>query len=145
MGFAFKISSLNLQRINRLQEPIVFCVDESKIKAYIQDFKIVSINGILSKELMNSKDEKNSFAVEKAFNTILNRLEGPLLIKDFQILFNPEYEIDILKLFIMASRNKRIFILWCGEYKEGKLQFAEPGFSDYKSYKISDCEISCVI
>ena len=62
--------------------------------------------------------------------------QGPevVLIKDFEMLFDPRYQIDVLKLFCDLSRQRRIAVLWCGTFRDNRLEFAEPGFADFQSY-----------
>lgn len=145
MGYTVKLESLNKDKLDRLLAPIVFCADESKVTTYTKGYNILSINEILSKKLLVYDEDKRNLIVEDELNKIIENSVEPLLIKDFEMLFNPEYQIDVLKLFIMANRKNKISVLWSGRYEEGKLLFAEPGYIDYKSYNVSDYDISCII
>ena len=145
MGSTFKLSSLDKDKLNELLTPIVFCADKDKIAPYIEGYKVLSINGIVSKRLLELEQDKRNLFVGDVLSNIIDKAGEPLLIKDFEILFDPEYQLDILKLFIMANRKKRIAIIWCGKCRGGKLIFAEPEYPDYKSYNIKDYDISCLI
>lgn len=145
MGSTFKISSLNKDKLDKLLTPIVFCVNEEKVVNFTKEYCVLSINEILTLRLLGFEPEERNLMVADEFNKIIAENKEPLLIKDFEILFNPEYQFDVLKLFIMANRRKQVSVLWCGTYENGRLFFAEPVYIDYKSYNLADYDISCII
>ena len=145
MGSTFKLSSLSQNRIEKLLSPVVFCTNGDKILPYTKVYEVLSINAMLSNRLIDVEQDKRTFCVLDEFNSIIEESGEPLLIRDFEILFNPDYEIDVLKMFVLANRKKKITVLWCGTYEDGKLIFAEPDYRDYKSYSVKDYDISCII
>ena len=145
MGFTVKLSALRVDDFNKLLTPVVFCVDEKKASSFTKDYSVLSVNGLLSEKLIRIEESKRNIFAADEMNKLIAGSNEPVLIKDFEILFDPEYQIDVLKLFILANRKKRIAVLWCGTYKDGKLFFAEPGYKDYHVYNISDYDISCII
>lgn len=145
MGSTINLSLLSKDKINKLLTPIIFCINENKVSSYTKGYNDLCINEILSKQLLIYERDKRNLFVADELNKIIDNSEGPLLIRDFGILFNPEYQLDVLKLFILANRKKEIAVLWSGRYEDGKLLFAEPGYIDYKSYNITDYDITCII
>lgn len=126
-------------------KPIIFCTNGDNIASYIEDYSILNINELLSKNLIKYEQGKRSMFITDEFNKIIDSFQSPILLKNFEILFDPTFQIDVIKLFIMANRKKAITVLWCGTYKNGKLRFAEPGYEDYKSYDINNYDISCIV
>ncbi|MBS4024828.1 MAG: BREX-3 system P-loop-containing protein BrxF [Clostridia bacterium] len=145
MGSIYKISSINPDKMNNLMFPIVFCVGKAKISKYTKGYTILSLNEELSKRLLSYDQDKRYLHVTDEINNIIHSTEGPLLITDFEILFDPEHQIDVLKLFVLLNRKKKITVLWPGKCEEDKLKFAEPGYQDYKVYKIKDYDVNCII
>ena len=145
MGSTLKLSSLNREKLNKLMTPVVFCVDKGRLALYTKEYKVLSINGVLSQRLIGYEIGERNLFVADEFNKIIENSTQPIMITDFEMLFNPEYQLDVLKLFIIASRKQKIAILWCGRFEDGILRFAEPGYVDYKSYNINDYDISCII
>lgn len=145
MGSIIKLSSINNDIIGKLMPPIIFCISEEKLTVFTKEYQVISINGILSRRLLQYEPDKCNLFIADEFDEIISNIDGPILIKDFEILFDPQLQIDVLRLFILANRKKRIAILWCGKYKTGKLIFAEPEYKDYKSYNIKDYDISCIV
>ena len=53
--------------------------------------------------------------------------DSPVLITDFEMLFDPRYEIDVIKLFCDKARITNVAVKWPGKYTNSKLTYAEPG------------------
>ena len=83
--------------------------------------------------------------MEQCFQQVLNTLTEGVVIKDFDVMFNPEYEVDILRIMIAQYKIKPFDLIWPGKYQEGKLIYAEEGYSDYKVYEIDKYDVTCVI
>jgi len=145
MGNTYKISSINKEQLNKLMTPIIFCVKEDKLSPYISGYSTISLNALLAQKLISYDPDKRGLFVTEEFNRIIDSLNEPILLREFEILFDPEFQLDVLKLFIQANRKKRIDILWPGKYKSQNLVFAESGYKDYKAYNISSYALSCII
>ena len=70
--------------------------------------------------------------------TIIAELPKNSTIKDFDVLFNPDYQIDVLQLLIAACKKREFSIIWSGTYSNGKLMYAEPGYADFKTYLLNN-------
>ena len=120
--------------------PIIFCCNDKEVYS-----QAVSINVLLSKLLVECKPERRTMKLELYFNQVLSQFSDDVVIKDFDVLFNPKYQIDVLKILISAYRRKRFHVIWPGYYEDGKLYYSENGFADYKVYDVNDYDITCVI
>jgi hypothetical protein len=69
----------------------------------------------------------------------------PVYLTDYEMLFDPRYEIDVLRLFVELARRNKLIVKWCGQASEKTISYAEPGYSDYKQYKISDYDVAIVL
>jgi hypothetical protein len=61
------------------------------------------------------------------------------------MLFDPRYELDVIRLFMDVSRQNRLVVKWCGTVDGNMLIYAEQGFEDYRRIKISDYDVTVVI
>lgn len=145
MGSTYRISTINTEKLNKLLTPVIFCQKIEKVAHLLNEYEIVSVNEVLAKKLLEIDADKRYLLVTDVLNKILNNFGEPMVIKDFEMLFDPEYQIDVLKFFINLNRTKKIALIWNGKVKDDKLIFAEPGNLDYKSYNIRDYDISCII
>jgi hypothetical protein len=68
-----------------------------------------------------------------------------VIIKDIDVMFNPDYKVDVLKILIAARKRKRYSVIWPGRFENGKLIYSEEGYADYKTYNLADYDVTCVI
>ena len=83
--------------------------------------------------------------LEKCFVKVLESLPEQPIIKDIDVLFNPEYKVDVMKMLASAYKQKKFSLVWPGSYTDGKLIYSEEGYPDYRVYEIKDYDIMYVI
>ena len=123
-----------------LLRPLIFCSPDKDLKD-----KAISLNVLLAERLVAVKPKRRTMRMEQCFQQVLNTLTEGVVIKDFDVMFNPEYEVDILRIMIAQYKIKPFDLIWPGKYQEGKLIYAEEGYSDYKVYEIDKYDVTCVI
>ena len=110
-----------------------------------QDDSACSINKPMAEELLKLKANRRTMQFDKCFSRVLNSLPANPTIKDIDVMFNPAYEVDVLKVLVSAYKQKPFSLIWPGKYEDGKLIYSAEGFPDYKVYDINDYDIVCVI
>ena len=105
----------------------------------------VSANKYLACELLSCKPLQRTMKLETIFLKFLQEHPDNVLIKDIDVLFNPEYEVDVLKTLLSVYKRKKFRLIWSGSYRDGCLIYSEEGRSDYKTYNINEYDIMCVI
>ena len=120
----------------------------SRLLVYLKKIKEIvepqSFSKELADELLACKPNRRSMKLEQIFNTVLDRYPDGVTIKDIDVMFNPDYKVDVLKILIAARKRKRYSVIWPGRLEDGKLIYGEEGYPDYKVYKIADYDITCV-
>ena len=119
---------------------VIFCNPEEKLLD-----EAVSINIELAKLLANVKPDRRAIRMERCFQKVLSTLPDDPLIKDFDVMFNPAYEIDVLQILISLRRSRKFSVIWPGSFGDGKLVYAEEGYQDYKLFDINNYDVACVI
>lgn len=71
-----------------------------------------SVSKPLAEALATCKENRRSMKVEQIFNSVLDRYPDGVTIKDIDVLFNPDYKVDVLKILISARKRKRYSIIW---------------------------------
>lgn len=104
-----------------------------------------SVSKPLAEALLACKPNRRSMKLEQIFNNVLDTLPDGVVIKDIDVLFNPDYKVDVLKILIESRKRKRYSVIWPGKCEDGKLIYSEEGFPDYKTYNIENYDITCVI
>ena len=115
------------------------------VKSIFKQFKILSLGEILSRELLKIDKKDRKFAVELILKRILSNInKQELIITDIDILFNPAYKLDIIKLFIQLSRNRKVIVQWPGKLDSQNLVYSSQEYEDYNRYSIRDYDIICL-
>lgn len=105
----------------------------------------ISVSKPLAEALLACKLNRRSMKLEQIFNTVLDTLPDGVVIKDIDVMFNPDYKVDVLKILIASRKRKRYSVIWPGRCENGKLIYGEEGFPDYKTYDIENYDVTCVI
>ena len=105
----------------------------------------ISMNKRLASELIKVKPTRRTMQLEKCFVKVLDSLPEQSIIKDIDVLFNPAYKVDVMKLLSSVYKQKQFSLVWPGNYADGKLTYSEEGYPDYRIYEIKDYDIMCVI
>ena len=119
---------------------IVFCTDHIPI-AYEQ----YSLGIPLAKAIIKVGEKNRQFKLKEYLEEIIMSLPTDVVLTDIDILFNPSYKIDVLKLLIVICKAKSFSVFWPGVVSDGKLTYAEDGYKDYKTYSINDYDITCIV
>lgn len=138
MGTIIEISGLpdNETMVSRL---LVY------IKAIKKFHEPQSVSKPLAEALLECKPNRRSLKLEQIFNGVLEQYPDGVIIRDIDVLFNPEYKVDVLKILMAARKRKRYSVIWPGKCENGKLIYSEEGYPDYKAYDIENYDITCVI
>ncbi len=104
-----------------------------------------SLNKPLAEALLKVRPSRRTMQLEKCFVKLLEEMPDSPVVKDIDVMFNPEYQVDVMKILISAFKRKPYSLIWPGTFSEGKLIYGETGYADYSVYNISDYDIVCVI
>ena len=121
----------------------------SRLLIYMKVIKKInepkSVSKPLAEALLACKPKRRSMKLEQIFNNVLDTLPDGVVIKDIDVMFNPDYKVDVLKILMASRKRKRYSVIWPGRCEDGKLIYGEEGFPDYKTYNIENYDITCVI
>lgn len=121
----------------------------SRLLIYIKVIRNInepkSVSKPLAEALLACKPNRRSIKLEQMFNNVLDTYPDGVVIRDIDVMFNPDYKVDVLKILMAARKRKKYSVIWPGKCENGKLIYGEEGFSDYKIYDVEDYDITCVI
>ena len=112
---------------------------------YEQKSNVVSINKRLAEELRKLKPARRTMQLEKCFDKILDSLPDKVVIKDIDVMFNPAYRVDVIRILVEANKRHPFSLVWSGRYDDNRLLYGEEDLADYKAFEISDYDIVCVV
>ncbi len=140
MGIVLTAGKFSIIQQDLLPKPLVFCNPDKALTA-----NAVSINIEMAKKLSSIQRNRRTLRIVQCFQDILNDLPDHVVIKDFDVMFHPDYAIDVLRIMVTIAKTKPFSLIWPGRFEEGKLVYAEEGFRDYKVFDISSYDFTCII
>ena len=137
MGVIIPVSKFYDSDTSGMLKPVIYCYPYQDITT--------SINFLLAEKLVNCKPNRRTMLIETFFNQILKQLPDGVVIKDFDVMFNPNYKVDVLKIMVNACKRKPFSIVWPGTFEDGKLCYSENGYLDFKIFRVEDYDVTCII
>jgi len=98
----------------------------------------VNIGLMLGERMYKAKAGGSPVCISNELDAILGEEQSDITLGNTDILFSPEYELDVIKLLLQVGRNQRLYMQWPGEVIGEKLTYSEPGRFDFKEYNIKD-------
>ena len=140
MGDIIRSCRFSPNKTEGLLKPIIYCccIPEIEEKAF-------SMNKPLSQALLTYSPRRRTMQIEKCLADVLADLPDDPVICDFDVLFNPEYKVDVLNIMVNVCKKKSFSAVWPGRLDGNRLIYAEEQFWDYKEYDIGAYDITCVI
>ena len=140
MGVIIQAGTFSLEKQAGLLKPIIYCCPCRGLES-----EAISINLLLAEKLVKFQSNRRTMRLEQCFNQVLDTLHNGVLIKDFDVMFNPVYQVDLLRIMVVACKIKPFSIIWPGKCEDGKLFYAEEGYPDYKVFNIEDYDCTCIV
>lgn len=140
MGAIIKYKDYTNGKQVGMLKPIVFCRSD-----FAEVHDATSVNRMLAEQLIKYDPSRRTVQLERCLTQIITGLIDGVVIKDFDVLFNPTYKVDVLRMLVTVCKKKNFKIVWPGKLDDNKLYYAEEGFPDYKVFSISDYDITCVV
>lgn len=143
MGEIIIVNTVDEILINDAHTSFVVCSKKVNYKSW--NLEEIAVNKILACALLVRRNNQQSFLIDDVFHQTFKLGTQRIILKDFEILFDPEYKLDVLKFIENLSRRVKIIALWPGTYKDNILFFSKPDYEDYAAYKVSDYNITLLI
>jgi hypothetical protein len=99
---------------------------------------VLNIGLLLGERMYKVKADGSSSSITKELDAILGEKYRDITLENTDILFSPEYGLDVIKLLLQLGRNQRFYLPWPGNVDGEMLTYSEPGKFDYKEYNIKD-------
>lgn len=102
---------------------------------------VANVNLLLSRTLLALSMKQRAVKTVELVERIVDEMSSPLLLDNTELLFSADLRIDPLRLFQRISRNKAVVVAWNGHYDDKRLQYAEPGHVEHRTYDSVDATI----
>ena len=101
------------------------------------DAASVNLGIAIPEAMRNVPPAKQPQVLQSTVERLLDVEFPDVILRRIDILFDPVWHIDALKLLLAVGRNRRIYVLWPGVIKGNILEYAEQGRPDYKRFDLS--------
>ena len=103
---------------------------------------VINLNLELSRRMLEMTRSQRSRQVERLFRDVIAAVPGDVILLDnIEILFDPELEVDPLRLLQSSSRNRTMVASWNGSFQGETLIYAEPGHPEFQQFKQADAVV----
>lgn len=123
----------------RYQRPVFFCCGIAGATD-----GAMPLNVPLAKRLLAVSSRMRSVRLAGCLDDVLSGLPDGVVICDFDVLFSPAYDIDVVSLLVNAYRRRHFDAAWPGTFDGHRLIYAEEGYPDYRTFDIHRYDITCV-
>ena len=98
--------------------------------------RLLNLNLELSRRLLDLDltTKQRALRLPQVLDSILDEFGSPVLLCHIEILFDPAFRQDPLRLLQQLSRRRTIVSAWSGALGAGFLTYAEPGHREYQHY-----------
>jgi hypothetical protein len=145
MGTVVKISAFTKEILAKTNIPVVFCSLSPATERLLNEgnHRKVSLNLPLAQALTAQNENSRLLHVADEVLKIVPT-GAPVYLTDFEVLFDPRYQLDVLRLFCDISRKVKLAVQWPGTFESNTLYYAEPEYPDYHAFDIQSYDILCV-
>ena len=140
MGVVIKVRDLPALERSGMARPVLYCRPDKALEE-----QAVPINIEMAKRLSAVKPNRRTMRMEQCFQQVLSNLPDNVVICDFDVMFNPDYAVDVLKIMSSTAKVKVFRVIWPGRCEDGRLIYAEEGYRDYKVFEISKYDVTIVV
>ncbi len=146
MGSRVKYSAAIIESIAKSNLATIICSLSKRHMNRIYDIfdETISLNIMLAQIIVKFNIDDRLEMVHQEAISILTQSTAPIILKDFEMLFDPRYNIDVLRLITEVSRKRKIIAIWPGVLDKDNLVYADAESPDYQVFNINNYDIICV-
>ena len=147
MGATVSVSMLNADVLKKAATPIILCSFPHRIARLIDNglYAPLNLNIKLAEALLKFPQMQRSQMANDEIMKIVAQCRTATFLEDYEILFDPRYDIDAIRVFTELSRRQRVVVKWCGRLNGNWLEYATPEYKDFHSFRIQGYDITCFI
>lgn len=107
--------------------------------------KMISLNIPMAEMLITIEEKRRAKSLERCFLEIIGSSHKSAVVRDFDVIFNPTYRVDALKILTSVYKAHPFSVLWPGIVQSEKLIYANEGSPDYHVFDVKNYDIVCLI
>lgn len=147
MGSMINVNIMSADVLKKATTPVILCSFPKRVARMMEGGPYVplNLNIKLAEALVKFPQSERSRRANDEVMSIVSQWQKPTFFEDYEILFDPQYDIDAIKVFTEIARRQKVVVKWCGRLNGNSLEYATQEYKDYHSFRIQDYDITCVI
>ncbi len=118
---------------------IITNINKAALNVLFPDWLHLNMGLLLSEQLLSVSIGMRRQSIVGITKDIIARTgSNQVILHNMDMLFSPEFKLDVLKLLSSIGRGMKFIVLWHGKFEDGIITYAEPGYSDYQTYNLKD-------
>ncbi len=98
---------------------------------------IINIGRIVSEQLVNYPREKRAGKLPQIIEAGIGD-SGAVSLAHIEVLFTDYLAFDVIRELHGLARNRKLCVLWPGEYQQSLLKYARPGSPEYYEFSFQE-------
>jgi len=147
LGKCYNCQNLTIKELSPLPPLILLCGNKWDFNTAIAEagYQTVSLNLPLARSLIGMSVDEIRLAIDDKVRAALPQTK-PVYLTDYEMLFDPRYEFDVVRLFLNLSVRNKLIVKWCGSIDaDGDvLTYSEDGYDDCQRIPINGYNITIV-
>ncbi len=134
----------NLHQKPQLTVAVSHSISDLQRATIVSEYQVpsFSLNKELSQLLIGKPKANSSREILDWISSKTREIEKePLLLTDIDILFEPSFELEPLAIFRQTSKNKKLLVLWPGNFSNNNLSYASLDHAHYRNWANPGVEI----
>ena len=107
--------------------------------------EMIHVNIPMAEMLLAVDEKRRAKSLEQCLLKIVRQKSANVVLTDFDVMFNPAYNVDVLKILISVCKVSPFCVLWPGTFEHGKLLYADESSPDHHVFQIKNYDITCVV
>ena len=97
--------------------------------------RILNLNLELSRQLLDLTAEQRALRFAEVLGEVLGPDEAPIFLYRIEMIFEPAFQQDAIRLLQQLSRMRMIVAAWSGTIEGAFLTYAEAGHREYQRHR----------
>lgn len=138
-----------IRRVRSSYHPLVLLVGPAgsgrasvlRLAAEQVEGRVMNLNLELSRGLLDVPAEQRPLRFAQVLDEILSPDVAPALLDRIEMVFDPAFQQDPVRLLRHLSRTRTVVAAWSGRIEGAFLTYAEPGHPEYRRYPVEDLSL----
>lgn len=99
------------------------------------DGRLINVNLELSRRLLDLTSQQRALRLARILDEVLGPDQSPAFLHRVEMIFDPAFQQDPLRLLRQLSRTRTVVAAWSGTVEGAFLTYSEAGHAEYRRHE----------